>query len=87
MTANPELNVCRVAARVSKGGHDVPTNKIIDRYAKSIANIKELIKICDIMHVYDNTEQAVRIIRKHKNEISIFPNIYWNEKDIIDLLV
>jgi len=31
LTADPELNVYRVATRVSKGGHDVPTDKIIDR--------------------------------------------------------
>lgn len=41
LTADPELNVYRVATRVSKGGHDVPTDKIIDRYSKSLANIKE----------------------------------------------
>ena len=35
LTANPELNVYRVESRVSKGGHDVPADKIIDRYAKT----------------------------------------------------
>lgn len=87
LTANPELNVYRVESRVSKGGHDVPADKIIDRYAKSLANIKELIRLCDIMHVYDNTDKAVRIIRKHKDDISIFPNPFWNEEDILDLMV
>ena len=39
------------------------------------------------MHVYDNTDKAVRIIRKHKDDISIFPNPFWNEEDILDLMV
>lgn len=60
--------------------------KVMDRYFKSIDNIKELLEICDIMHVYDNTETPVRIIRKHKEDISIYPNEYWNEKDILRLI-
>ena len=42
--------------------------------------------ICDIMHVYDNTETPKRIIRKHKDELSIYPNEYWSEQDIIELM-
>ncbi len=40
--------------------------KVIERYYKSINNIKELLNICDIVHVYDNTKTPERIIRKHK---------------------
>ena len=39
----------------------------------------------DILHVYDNTEEPVRIIRKHKDDISIFPNELWTEEKILDL--
>ena len=42
--------------------------------------------ICDIMHVYDNTETPKRIIRKHKDGLSIYPNEYWSEQDIIELM-
>lgn len=38
------------------------------------------------MHVYDNTEEPVRIIRKHKDDISIYPNELWTEDDILKLL-
>ena len=53
------------------GGHDVEEQKIRERYTKSLANISKLLEICDIMHVYDNTIEPVRIIRKHKEEFSI----------------
>ena len=43
-------------------------------------------KVCDIMHVYDNTIEPVRIIRKHKDEISIYPNDLWSEQMILNLL-
>ena len=86
LTIDPSINVARVNARVAAGGHDVEKEKIISRYSKSLSNIKELIKLCDILHVYDNTKIPVRIIRKHKSDISIFPNNLWKEDDIIALI-
>ena len=87
LTIDPSVNISRVAARVASGGHNVEEDKIRSRYYKSIENIKKLLEICDIMHVYDNTYMPVRIIRKHKNELSIYPNELWTEKKIIELLV
>ncbi len=78
--------VCRIENRVAAGGHNVDSGKVIERYYKSINNIKELLDICDIMHVYDNTKSPERIIRKHKEELSIYPNEYWSEQDILRLM-
>lgn len=86
LTVDPYVNVARVHARVAQGGHDVDADKIISRYYKSLANIKALLKICDIMHVYDNTIEPRRIIRKHKEEITIFDNELWGKEQIISLL-
>ena len=86
LTVDPQINVARVEARVANGGHNVERDKIVSRYYKSIDNIKRLLEICDILHVYDNTIEPVRIIRKHKEEISIFPNELWSEEEIIKLI-
>ncbi len=86
LTVNPFINVARVEARVASGGHNVDKEKIISRYYKSLRNIKYLLDICDILHVYDNTIEPVRIIRKHKDDISIFPNELWSEDRIINLI-
>lgn len=86
LTVDPLINVARVKTRVASGGHDVDKDKIIARYYKSLDNIKHLIRLCDILHVYDNTEEPIRIIRKHKEDISIFPNEFWTENRILDLL-
>lgn len=48
--------------------------------------LETLIEICDIIHVYDNTLEPVRIIRKHKEDISIFPNSLWPEDKILQLI-
>ena len=86
LTADPELNVARVESRVMQGGHDVDKEKVKKRFYKSLANIKELMSLCDILHVYDNTDAPYRIVRKHKDSITIFPNEYWDEEDIIALI-
>lgn len=86
LTVHPSVNVARVAARVAHGGHHVDEDKIRSRYYKSLENISRLMELCDILHVYDNTEEPIRIIRKHKADISIFPNDLWTEERILKLL-
>ena len=86
LTIDPQINIARIKSRVAAGGHDVEKSKVIDRYYKSINNIKKLLDICDIMHVYDNTDTPQRIIRKHKDDLSIYPNEYWSEQDILNLI-
>ena len=86
LTVDPKINIARIESRVAAGGHNVDSSKVIQRYYKSINNIKELLNICDIMHVYDNTETPQRIIRKHKDDLSIYPNEYWSEQDILGLM-
>lgn len=86
LTVDPKVNIARIESRVAAGGHNVDSSKVIERYYKSINNIKELLGLCDIMHVYDNTETPKRILRKHKDDLSIYPNEYWNEQDILELI-
>lgn len=86
LTVDPKVNMARIESRVAFGGHDVEKTKVIDRYYKSINNIKKLLDICDIMHVYDNTDTPQRIIRKHKEDLSVYPNDYWSEQDILNII-
>lgn len=85
LSSNIKLDILE-KARVASGGHDVDREKIIARYYKSLDNIKHLIELCDILHVYDNTIEPIRIIRKHKKDISIFPNEFWSEDKILGLI-
>jgi len=43
LTADPQINVSRVAQRVKNGGHDVPRDKIISRYYKSLNNLSKML--------------------------------------------
>ena len=42
--------------------------------------------LCDILHVYDNSIEPMRIVRKHKEDISIFPNKLWSEEKLMELI-
>lgn len=52
---SPELAVARVVERVEHGGHDVPDEKIVSRYARTLANFKKASKLADHTFVFDNS--------------------------------
>ena len=52
---SPELHIERVRSRVSKGGHDIPEDKIRDRYTSSTHNLMMLLPYCGEVVVFDNS--------------------------------
>lgn len=87
LTADPQINIARVASRVSAGGHGVPEDKIISRYDKALELVRQLIPICDVCHIYDNSENApYRIFKKRKEQCWYCPQRrLWLKSDIIAL--
>jgi predicted ABC-type ATPase len=71
-TDNPQINALRIAQRVMHGGHDVPIQKIISRYYKSVANCILLSKIVNRLYVYDNSienEQTELLFRANDGKL------------------
>ena len=85
LTADVNINVARINARKALGGHDVPEDKIRSRYIKALKLLSNLIDICDICHIYDNTQEPFRIFKKRKNIYFYWENKYWKKSDIIKL--
>ncbi len=54
-----ELNQARVNQRVSEGGHDVPTEKIIARIPRTLAHIRTALPLMDIAQLYDNSSSEL----------------------------
>lgn len=54
--SSSEMSGERVKARVSIGGHDIPTADVERRYPKSMANISKQIKIYENVYVYTNLD-------------------------------
>ncbi len=82
LTNNPKMNILRINMRETMGGHSVPEDKIKSRYRKALKLLPELIEICDIVHIYDNTNTPFRIFKKRKDLYFHWENKYWNYSDI-----
>ncbi len=50
-----ELAVARVVNRVANGGHDVPEEKVRERYRRLWGHLAVAVTLADEAHVYDNT--------------------------------
>jgi predicted ABC-type ATPase len=55
---SPERHIARVSARVLRGGHPIPANKIRDRYPKSLANLIKLLPCANEVRIYDNSDES-----------------------------
>jgi predicted ABC-type ATPase len=54
-TDSPSLNVLRIQNRVAQGEHDVPKEKIIDRYDRSLTLLSPAISQAHRAYVFDNS--------------------------------
>ena len=54
-TEDPEINIDRVRHRVAMGGHPVPEDKIISRYARSLDLLFDAVTYTDRAYIFDNS--------------------------------
>lgn len=90
-TQSSNINVDRVSARVREGGHNVPVDKTISRYGKSMKLLAEAAHIADTARIFNNSfENPVIIAEKTLNKgWSIYPQkppSLWTEQKINNLL-
>lgn len=80
--ASPQMHMARVKARVASGGHDIPEDKIRERYESSLVNLIALLPRLSALVVYDNSMEAtpgepiadpVLVLALHEGKL-IFPN-------------
>ena len=53
---DPQRLLTRVRQRVREGGHDVSAQRILDRYPRTMANLKKAVRLADLAFVYDAAE-------------------------------
>jgi predicted ABC-type ATPase len=53
-----ELHIARVHSRVGLGGHDIPEDKVRERYVRSRTNLIELLPNLTELKVFDNTVEG-----------------------------
>jgi predicted ABC-type ATPase len=59
----------RVAMRVSQGGHDVPSEKLRERFPRTMANLKLAIKKLPRVMIFDNDD-----LRRPYRKVAVFEN-------------
>lgn len=81
-TSDSLINQQRVKNRVMAGGHDVPQDKIVSRYNKSLELLYSMAKKCKRAYFFDNSAQE----HTHFAEITPdgFLDIYESEFNRID---
>lgn len=86
-TSDPSINISRVRKRHSKGGHDVPEDKVINRYWRTMSYLKDYIEIADEIRVFDNSGSCpVEVFRKVDNIMMILKepsSVEWVEEYIL----
>ncbi len=55
---SPELHIARVRSRVRHGGHDIPEDRIRQRFTHSRLHLVQLLPHLTELFVYDNSEDA-----------------------------
>ena len=53
--ASVDIAKKRIAYRVSQGGHGIPDADVERRYRESLNRLKQIISLCDLAVLYDNT--------------------------------
>lgn len=67
--SGPEISEERVAMRVSQGGHDVPGEKLMSRFPRTLKNLKQAIRELPHVFVFDNDDLATPF-----RQIALFEN-------------
>lgn len=52
---SPQLSIGRVKQRVAAGGHDVPDEKLISRFPRTLANLRGAVLLADEAFLFDNS--------------------------------
>ena len=66
---SPELAIRRVMLRARQGGHDVPRDVIVRRYARGMTNLRNYyLDLADRWQVYDNSDATPLLISEKRSD-------------------
>ena len=67
--SGPEVSEERVAMRVSQGGHDVPREKLIARYPRTLTNLQAAIRELPHVIIFNNNDLQIPF-----RQVAVFQN-------------
>jgi len=74
--SDPLINLQRIKNRVKTGGHNVPDEKVINRYNRTLSNLYPAFKLADKAYLFDNSSEKANnsfnfFVEKNDNKIYI----------------
>lgn len=89
-TEDPAINIRRVQQRVLNGGHNVPHDKIISRYYRSLDLLLAAVKLTNRAYLFDNSGENQRWIAEITDGTSLTVHAAikpsWFQQYIVDRL-
>jgi len=88
-TVDPKINIQRVKNRLAEGGHDVPAEKIVERYHRSLALLGQALQHSNRAFLFDTSEEEAwffaevtdgHSIRLETGEIPQWFAPIWNDQ-------
>jgi predicted ABC-type ATPase len=69
----PELSSARVAQRVAQGGHDVPEEKLVARFPRTLSNARSALELADLGWLLDNgdAEAPYRLVATTRDGVVV----------------
>lgn len=72
---NPNVNISRVSNRVELGGHDVPIEKVKERYFRTLEAVHLLLPHCYRAYLFDNSGKKNKLIAElYKGDMELKTN-------------
>ena len=73
--ADADMSEQRVSLRVSQGGHDVPNEKLVERFPRTLANLAAAIRELPCVLIFDNSDlrNPFRHVATHMNGRRVWP--------------
>lgn len=91
-TVDPAINLDRIARRVELKGHDVPDEKVVNRFYGSLALLESLIPLTHRTFLFDNSEEnaEIKIVAEIEGGKTFKPHTeyipWWVNEYVIDTL-
>lgn len=89
-TQDPAINIARVRNRVEQGGHDVPVEKIVSRYWRSLDLLLPAMRAANRAYVFDNSGAELVWLAEgtdgQKLELKASQIPAWFRKAVLDRL-
>ena len=89
-TEDPLINLSRIRHRVRIGGHNVPDDKVIERYARSLSLLLDAVRLTNRAYIFDNSGETNLWIAEITDgtdiELKTDPVPQWFTRAVLDKL-